>query len=217
MSDYDGFLLTFEGGEGCGKSTQLRLLAQDLRAAGLTVRVVREPGGTTLGEAVRTLLLDPDSGALDSRAELLLYEAARAQLVAEVIEPALDAGEIVICDRFFDSSTAYQGYGRGLPAHEVASLNQFATGHLVPHKTIVLDIDPALGVARATALGADRLEREDLLFHQQVRDGFLAIARDEPDRVRVVDGSGSVEEVGAAIRAALRDVPRLARALGVAQ
>lgn len=212
-----GFLLTFEGGEGCGKSTQLRSLAHELEAAGVVVRVVREPGHTRLGEAVRALLLDPDSGGLDARAELLLYEAARAQLVAEVIEPALDAGETVICDRFYDSSTAYQGYGRGLSAQRVAQLNEFATGGVVPDRTIVLDIDPQVGLVRATTAGADRLEREELLFHQRVRDGFLSIAREEPHRVRVVDGSGTIEQVGAAIRAALRDVPHLSRALGVSK
>ncbi len=212
-----GLFLTLEGGEGCGKSTQLRLLAHDLERAGQPVRVLREPGGTTLGEEVRSLLLDPDNGGLDARAELLLYEAARAQLVAEVIEPALDAGEIVICDRFYDSTTAYQGYGRGLPAQHVTLLNEIATGELRPDRTLVLDIDPACGLARATSGGADRLEREDLLFHQRVREGFLAIAQGDPARVRVIDASGAVDEVAEAIKASLRDLPRLARALGAAQ
>lgn len=210
-----GFFLTFEGGEGCGKSTQLRSLARELEAAGVQVRLVREPGHTRLGEAVRALLLDPESAGLDARAELLLYEAARAQLVAEVIEPALEEGETVICDRFHDSSTAYQGYGRGLSAQEVARLNEFATGGVLPDRTILLDIDPQIGLARATTGGADRLEQEDVAFHQRVRDGFLAIAREEPHRVRVVDGSGTIEQVGEAIRAALRDVPHMTRALGV--
>lgn len=212
-----GLFLTLEGGEGCGKSTQLRLLAHDLERAGQPVRVLREPGGTTLGEEVRSLLLDPDNGGLDARAELLLYEAARAQLVAEVIEPALDAGEIVICDRFYDSTTAYQGYGRGLPAQQVTLLNEIATGGLRPDRTLVLDIDPVCGLARATSGGADRLEREDLLFHQRVREGFLAIAQGDPARVRVIDASGAVDEVAAAIKVSLRDLPRLARALGAAR
>jgi len=206
--------LTFEGGEGSGKSTQIRSLARDLDAAGLSVRVLREPGGTAASEAIRAILLDPDHIGLDARAELLLYEAARAQLVAEVIEPALAAGEVVLCDRFYDSTTAYQGYGRGLPAAEIASLNASATGGLTPDRTLVLDVDPVLGLHRATRRGADRLESEDIGFHERVRAGFVAIARDEPGRVRVVDAGGSVEDVAEAVRAALSDIPALRRALG---
>jgi dTMP kinase len=211
-----GVLITFEGGEGCGKSTQIRLLARRLEAAGVPVRELREPGGTTVGEAVRAILLDPDHTGLDDTAEILLYEAARAQLVAEVILPALDAGEVVLCDRFYDSTTAYQGHARGIPLAEVAALNHAATGGLTPERTIVLDIEPALGVRRATSHGADRLEAEDLAFHQRVRAGFLAIAADEPDRVRVVDASGDVDAVADFVAAALADIPELADALGVA-
>lgn len=209
-----GVFVTFEGPEGSGKSTQIALLARELAAGGLAVRVLREPGGTEIGEAIRAILLDPETTGLDARAELLLYEAARAQLVAEVIEPALDAGEVVLCDRFFDSSTAYQGHGRGLPTAEVDLLNKAATGGLQPDRTLVLDIDPALGVGRATTQGADRLESEDLAFHERVRSGFLAIAREHPQRVRVVDASGAMDEVAAAIRSALRDIPTLRRAMG---
>lgn len=198
-----GVLVTFEGGEGSGKSTQIRLLAARLTAAGFSVRALREPGGTSVGEAVRAVLLDPEHDGIDPRAELLLYEAARAQLVAEVIEPALDAGEVVICDRFFDSTTAYQGYGRGLPLDEVRALNMSATGGLVPDRTLVLDVDPAVGLIRATVGGADRLEREDGAFHERVRAGFLAIASDEPERVRVINGDGDVDVVSARIDEAL--------------
>jgi dTMP kinase len=201
-----GLFITFEGGEGSGKSTQLRLLARRLESAGLPVRVLREPGGTEVGEAVRSLLLDPEHGGLDARAELLLYEAARAQLVAEVIEPALEAGEIVLCDRFFDSTTAYQGYARGLPLDEVAALNASATGGVSPARTLVLDIDPTLGVQRATCGGADRLECEDLAFHRAVREGFLAIAENDPDRVRVVDATGTIDEVASRVASALGDI-----------
>jgi len=215
MSDR-GVFITFEGGEGSGKSTQIRMLACRLEGAGMTVRVLREPGGTAPGEAVRHILLDPDHAGLDARAELLLYEAARAQLVAEVIEPALKAGEVVLCDRFYDSSTAYQGYGRGLPIDEVTQLNTAATGGLVPDRTLVLDIGPELGIARATTHGADRLEGEDRTFHDAVREGFLAIASAEPQRVRVLDATGTVEEVAEKIEAALRDLPEISRALGSA-
>jgi len=210
-----GVFITFEGGEGSGKSTQIRMLAHRLEAAGLAVRVLREPGGTPAGEAIRAILLDPQHEGLDSRAELLLYEAARAQLVADVIEPALEAGEVVLCDRFFDSTTAYQGYARGLPADEVARLNVVATGGLLPDRTLVFDIDPALGLTRATsASGADRLEGEEVGFHERVREGFRAIARDEPGRVRVLDARGGVEEVADRVEAALADLPGLAEALG---
>ncbi len=209
-----GVFITFEGGEGCGKSTQLRLLAHRLEAAGLNVRALREPGGTAVGEAIRSILLDPENTDLGDNAELLLYEAARAQLVTELIEPALEAGEIVLCDRFYDSTTAYQGYARGIPLPEVAALNRAATGGLTPDRTVLLDIDPALGIQRATAEGADRLEAEDLAFHARVRAGFLDIAADERARIRVVDASGSVDAVAALVAAALADVPQLAGALG---
>jgi dTMP kinase len=208
-----GTFLTFEGGEGSGKSTQLRTLARGLEAAGLCVRVLREPGGTAVGEAVRALLLDPEHVGLDATAELLLYEASRAQLVADVIEPALAAGEIVICDRFYDSTTAYQGYARGLSLPRIHELNATATAGVTPDRTIVLDIDPVLGIERATRHGADRLEGESLAFHRAVRDGFLAIAAEERARVRVVDASGTADEVAERVSAALADLPQLHGAL----
>jgi len=208
-----GVFITFEGGEGTGKSTQLGILAERLREAGLAVRVLREPGGTVVGEAIRAILLDPANEGLAPEAELLLYEAARAQLVAEVIVPALAAGEVVVCDRFYDSTTAYQGHARGLDLDRVRGLHEVATGGLEPDRTIVLDIDHAHGLSRATAAGADRLEREGGGFHERVREGFLSIARDEPGRVRVVDAGGSVSDVAARVAAALRDVPALRRAL----
>lgn len=208
-----GVLVTFEGGEGCGKSTQILLLAQRLMAAELPVRLLREPGGTAAGEAIRAILLDRDHAGLDAHAELLLYEAARAELVAEVIEPALDAGEIVLLDRFYDSTTAYQGFGRGLPLAEVARLNAFATAGLVPDRTVLLDIDVATGLERATRTGADRLEAEDVAFHERVRAGFLAIAAEQPDRVVVVDARGGVDDVADRVAAALRGLRGIARVL----
>ena len=205
-----GTFITFEGGEGCGKSTQIRLLAERLGAAGLTVRVLREPGGTVIGEAVRGILLDPLHGEMCVAAEILLYEASRAQLVEQVVRPALAAGEIVVCDRFFDSTTAYQGYARGIDLTRISEMNHAATNGLAPDRTLVLDIDPAVGLRRATAYGTDRLESEDLAFHQAVRDGFLAIAHAEPARVRVIDASDSVASVAGRVAAALVDLPAIA-------
>jgi len=201
-----GIFITFEGGEGCGKSTQQRMLARRLEAAGHSVRTLREPGGTIVGEAVRTLLLDPEHAGLDPIAEVLLYEASRAQLIAEVIEPALEAGEVVLCDRFFDSSTAYQGHARGLPLAQIESLNRIATGGLLPDRTLLLDIDAVLGIQRATSNGADRLEAEDIAFHERVRAGFLRVAAENPERVHVVDASGSVEDVAARVADELSDL-----------
>ncbi|MDO8987533.1 MAG: dTMP kinase, partial [Coriobacteriia bacterium] len=136
-----GVFLSFEGGEGSGKSTQISILAKTLERAGLEVVLAREPGGTSLGEAVRALLLDPATGDVDSRAELLLYEASRAQLTRELIQPALATGAVVLCDRYYDSSTAYQGYGRGLPISEIEALNSSATSGLKPDMTLLLDGD----------------------------------------------------------------------------
>lgn len=205
-ADRPGIFITFEGVEGCGKSTQVRIMGQRLVAAGLPVRVLREPGGTRVGEAIRDILLDSANTGLDARAELLLYEASRAQHVAEVIEPALAAGDIVLCDRFYDSTTAYQGYARGIPLEDVAGLNATATGGLAPDLTIVIDIDPATGLERAcrASEGADRLEAEDIAFHERVRQGFLAIARENPDRVVVVSGDGTAEEVALRIEHVVR-------------
>ncbi len=205
-----GVFITIEGCEGTGKSTQAQRLAEALRGAGLAVTEVREPGGTRVGEAVRAILLDPAHAGLDHRAELLLYEASRAQLLAEQIRPTLAAGNVVVCDRFVDSTTAYQGYGRGLPLHEVTMLNAFATGGRLPDLTVVLDLDAAEGLCRATGLGADRLEAEDAAFHDRVRDGFLAIAAAEPDRVVVVDANGTPDEVASRVLDAVKRVPVVA-------
>ena len=209
-----GIFVTFEGGEGCGKSTQLKILANRLEKVGVAVRALREPGGTTVGEAIRAILLDPDHAGLDDNAEILLYEAARAQLVAEVISPALEAGDVVLCDRFYDSTTAYQGHARGIALADVATLNRAATGGLVPDRTIVLDIDAKLGVERATHQGADRLEAEDLAFHERVRAGFLTIAAEDPARIRVVDASGDIDTVAEKVADALSDLPFLFHAFG---
>lgn len=202
-----GYFITFEGGEGTGKSTQLAILARRLEEDGIAVRVLREPGGTDVGESVRAVLLHPESKEMDPRAELLLYEAARAQLVSQVILPALEAGEVVICDRFFDSTTAYQGYGRGLPLDEIAELNRISSGGLCPNLTVLFDLDVAAGLERATAHGTDRIEAEDVSFHERVREGFLRIASENRDRVRVVDASGSVQEIASQVAALIPGLP----------
>lgn len=204
-----GIFLTFEGGEGCGKSTQIALLEPVLSEADLKVEVVREPGGTRLGERVRDILLDPASTGMTPVAELLLYQASRAQLVTERILPALSVGSVVLCDRFTDSTLAYQGYGRGLPKEGIETLSRMATCDLVPNLTIVLDIDPALGLVRAARSGADRLEAEQMAFHERVRQGFLELAKEEPVRCVVIDASGSVEEIHAMILSTLHRLPVL--------
>jgi dTMP kinase len=179
------------------------LLANHLRGLGFDVITLREPGGVSagdVGDRIRSVLLDPALGDMDPLAELLLYEAARAQLVSRHTRPALEAGAIVLCDRHADSSTAYQGYGREvIPLDTVVALNRIATGGLVPDLTFVLDVDVAEGLARATSGGADRIELEDLAFHERVRAGFLAIAAAEPERFVVID-AGPPAEVATRIR-----------------
>jgi dTMP kinase len=200
-----GLFITLEGPEGAGKTTQARLLHDRLRPR-YPVVYTREPGGTAIGERIRALLLDSAHGEMAPRTEMLLFAASRAQFVAEVVEPALRQGRLVLSERYVDASVAYQGYGRGLGAEVVRRVNEVATGGLRPDLTILLDIDPAVGLARARQAsgeqgrpGGDRLEREDLAFHARVRAGFLALAHEEPDRIRVVDGGRDRESVHAEI------------------
>lgn len=197
-----GVFITIEGGEGVGKSTQARLLAERLRAAGSTVIRTREPGGTPVGDRIRALVLDPEAH-MSPATELLLYEASRAELVSAVIEPALARGETVVCDRFFDSTTAYQSYGRGLDADIICALNATATGGLRPDVTVYLALALEDAMPRATHGGADRLEAESLEFHAKVIAGFEAIAADEPGRVLRVDARGGVDEVAERVWAAV--------------
>ncbi len=197
-----GLFVTFEGIEGSGKSTHLRLLAGALRDLGNDVVETREPGGTALGQALRALLLTPAAAAPEPLAELLLYCADRAQHAAEIIRPALDAGRIVLCDRFSDSTIAYQGYGRGLDLELVRALDARARAGLEPDLTFLLDCPPAAGLARVhkRSGAADRFEREALAFHEAVRRGFHALAAAAPGRYRVIDTTAPAAEVGERVR-----------------
>ena len=189
-----GLFVAFEGGDGAGKSTQARQLAARLRQRGHTVVLTHEPGASRIGPVVRNMVLDPaNAGLLSDRAEALLYAADRAEHVASVVRPALQRGEVVLTDRYVDSSIAYQGVGRGLGAEAVAELSAFATGGLVPDMTVVLDV-PA-GVGRGRFDSADRLESESAEFHERVRRAFLELAAADPDRYLVVDGTLPVDEV----------------------
>jgi dTMP kinase len=196
-----GRLIAFEGVEGSGKSTQLELLRRLLEEAGRDVVVTREPGGTPAGERVRALLLDP-AVELHPRAEALLFAAARAELVEAVIRPALERGAVVLCDRYLDSSLAYQGGARGLGRDPVEHVNRFATGGLLPDLVVLLDLDPAAGLARR-ARDPDRIEAQDLGFHRRVRDAFRDLAAAEPGRFAVVDAAAPVDEVADRVRAAV--------------
>lgn len=196
--------LTLEGPEGAGKTTQLARLEARLRAAGQPVTVTREPGGTPLGTRVREVVLDP-AVDIEPLGEFLLYSASRAQLVREVLRPARERGETVLCDRYADSSLAYQGAGRGLPLPLLRQITAEVTGGLTPDLTVLFDLDPALGLARAARRGQpDRLERADLDFHRRVRQGFLDLARAEPQRFLVLDATRSADDLEADIWAAVR-------------
>ena len=198
-----GKFITLEGVEGTGKTTQCALLCDFLRGHGIGVLETREPGGTSLGEEIRRLLLSPADSAPTAMSELLLFLAARAQLVSEAIVPALDSGMWVVCDRFSDATFAYQGRGRGMDIDAIRRLNEIATGGLKPDVTILLDLDVETGIRRATAakkefsggLGGDRMEMEDAGFHRIVRDGYLELAQREPERIKTIPVTGSIEEV----------------------
>lgn len=201
-----GFLVTFEGGEGSGKSTQMELLAEWLRGGGRDVVTAREPGTTATGEAVREFLLQTAPGDLVPEAELALFVAARAALVEEVIRPALAAGQVVLLDRYGDSSVAYQGYGRGLDPGRIEELNRWATRGLEPDRTILIDVPVDEAAGRRGDRAPDRLERLDAAFHQRVREGYHRIARNHEDRFRVIEGRRSIRETQELIRDHVRDL-----------
>jgi len=200
-----GRFAVLEGPDGSGKSLQVRTLAERLRGRGLTVTHSREPGGTAMGEQVRRIVNDPGPTLRGPRADVMLYTAARAQLVDEVIEPALHRGEVVVCDRYHTSTLAYQGYGSGMDLDLLRRIQEWATGGLDPDLVVLLDVPPKTGLDRRAAGDAGELtrwedeSRFDLAFHARVREGYLEMAAADPDRWVVVDGAGTVEEVTAEV------------------
>ncbi|WP_235919204.1 dTMP kinase [Heliomicrobium undosum] len=198
-----GLFITLEGADGAGKTTQGALLAQAFRILGYPVVETREPGGTPVSEAARRVLLDPSLKGMAPMAEVFLYAAARAQLVSEVIRPALASGAVVICDRFTDSTLAYQGFGRGLELERLAAINRMATEGLTPDLTLLLDIDTGEGLGRARQRrpertewqGADRMELEEAAFHERVRRGFLRLAEKDRARIHPIAAGGAIAEV----------------------
>jgi len=201
-----GIFISFEGSEGCGKSTQIALLADLLKECGREVMVTREPGGTFVGERIRDLLqFTPEAADMSDESELLLFAASRAQLVREVIRPSLDRGICVIADRFLDSTTVYQGIGRGLNATDVENINRFAVGGTMPDWTVLLDLDAATGHSRAIKSReglVDRIEDQPLIFFEKVRRGYLKLAGENPGRIQVFDASVSIEDLSQLIQKA---------------
>lgn len=204
-----GVFISVEGAEGAGKSTQVARLADRVRSLGRAVLTLREPGGTAVGESIRKILLDNNNAGLSPTAELLMFEAARAQLVEKVIRPALECGEVVICDRFFDSTIAYQGFGRGLDIDAIETLNRIATDGCAPDRTVLIDFDVEQGLARArrkSGQGGDRLEREEDGFYERVHAGFVQLAERDPERFRVVQQQPDPVDTADAVFEAVRDL-----------
>lgn len=190
--------ITFEGPEGAGKTTVIQMIAERLVEKNIDVLATREPGGIEIAEKIRTIILNPAHTAMDERTEALLYAAARSQHYFEKVQPALDAGQLVICDRFIDSSLAYQGYARGIGVDEVLSINEFAIGKKLPDLTILFDLPPEVGLARIHATDkreVNRLDVESLPFHQKVREGYLQLVERYPERIRVVNADQHIEHV----------------------
>jgi dTMP kinase len=214
MTRRRGRFVTFEGIEGSGKTTQIERLGRSLRAAGLEVIATREPGGTAIGRRLRALLLDAEGYPVAPATELLLYSADRAQHLIEMIGPALGRGAVVLCDRYLDATLAYQGYGRMLGTDAVLAVHRIPPLDRRPDRTVLLDLDPAEGLARArsrnVSRGTDRCEgryeMEEIEFHGRVRRGYLDLAAADPERIRVVQAAGSEDEVAARVRAALADL-----------
>ncbi|MBF0594852.1 MAG: dTMP kinase [Candidatus Omnitrophica bacterium] len=200
-----GKFITFEGSEGCGKSTQSKLLLEHLKAAGHQVKLIREPGGVAISEKIRFILLDKANTAMNKECETLLYMAARAQLVEEVIVPELKADTILLCDRFLDSTIAYQGYGCGVPVDAIRSIGLFATKGIVPDLTIFLDLAVEEGLRRR-GVERDRIELRSMEYHNKVRNGYLDMAKKEPSRMMVIDGALSKEAIFAQVCARVERV-----------
>ena len=189
-----GFFITFEGGDGSGKSTQISILKESLIEKGYDVILTREPGGTDISEKIRELILDPENGEMEDITEAYLYAAARAQLVRQLIKPALEEGKVVICDRFVDSSIAYQGFGRGL-GDAVGVINTYAVDDCMPDLTILRKLDPERGSSRIAGREHDRIEQASDDFHRKVYEGYLKLEEKYPDRILGVDASGTIQEI----------------------
>jgi len=200
-----GYFITFEGGDGAGKSTQIGLLKEQLEKDGFEVILTREPGGTRIGEKIRQLILDPGNTEMDGMTEALLYASARAQIVSELIRPALSEGKVVICDRFVDSSIAYQGFGRGL-GDAVGVINSYAVNGCMPDLTIFLNLAPDQGTSRIAGRALDRIEQAPDAFHSRVYEGYLRLAEEYPERIFSVDASGTIEQIAEQISRRVRDV-----------
>lgn len=193
-----GLFITFEGGEGAGKTTAIQSIYTKLKEEGRKVIVTREPGGSVIAEKIREIILNPNHTEMDSRTEALLYAAARRQHLVEKVIPYLEKGYIVLCDRFIDSSLVYQGAARKIGMEEVLKINLFATEGIMPHKTLFFDIEPELGlkrIAQNRGREVNRLDKEQLSFHQLVREAYLQLAKQEPERIRTIDASQSMEAV----------------------
>ncbi|WP_393966263.1 dTMP kinase [Exiguobacterium sp. S22-S28] len=196
-----GTFITVEGPDGAGKTTQLQLLADYLKAEGYEIVMTREPGGTRIGNEIRSLILNPDFKEMDEMTEILLYAASRAQHVNELIRPALEAGKIVLCDRFIDASIAYQGYGLGYSIEQVQEINRQATNDLTPDRTYLFDLTVADSKRRMVERGAlDRIEQRDDDFRQRVYEGFLTLAEQEPERIQLVDANHSIDDLQQILR-----------------
>ena len=216
-----GFFITFEGVEGCGKTTQIKLLAELLAAHGISTVLTREPGGCPIADKIREILLDAENRDLSPLAELILYAAARAQHVTEVISPALEAGKIVLCDRFCDATVAYQSFGRSIDRRVIDNLNSHACQGVLPNLTVLVDCDPVVGLERArrrieatSGPREERFELEALAFHHRVRNGYLHLADEDPHRFVIIDGSETVEKIFAAISSqVVARIPEAARAV----
>ena len=199
-----GLFITFEGADGCGKTTQLKLLKEYLENIGFEVLLTREPGGVGLGEKIREILLNYD-GDVSSKAEAFLFLADRAQNIDNIVKPAIEAGKIVLCDRHTDSTIAYQGYGRGVDLQQLKMLNNLATGGFKPDLTYVFDIDVETSQKRVGKV-KDRMEAAGVEFHNRVREGYLAIAKDEPSRVRVINSTDTIENIFEQVKAIFNSI-----------
>ncbi len=216
-----GYFITFEGVEGCGKTTQIKLLSDFLSTRGMRTVLTREPGGCPIADKIRTILLDAENRALSPLAELMLYAAARAQHVAEIISPALESGGIVLCDRFCDATVAYQSYGRGIDRTIIDTLNRHACHGVSPDLTVLVDCDPRIGLERArrrieasSGPREERFELEELAFHQRVRAGYLQLAADNPTRFLIISGTDSIEDIFATVcTQVLARIPEALRAV----